>query len=399
MTNDDAFAYLMDADLVRSALPDWPAELGLVLCLVADGTCRTAVFHREESSRALRKAAGLLGRAERSFAVAPAVEGWPSRRVRFSEEQELLNIVAGEPGLVEVATDYAINYRFAREEGLNPETMVAGRPAAERSPAPRAVEGASARPGAIRRRLHLGLVGSEGGRHGVAAPSPGPTLAAVPTGEQVAGQAEARAEVVAAVQAEARTPVQSGGPASGPVLAPVLAPRMPAGFAPVSDVSRAECRFAQGRIGSDGQSIRLTLAPEKVTIRTRPVRVESVGFSPDFWRFCLPREALEGWRERRAAIVDMPLDCFPEALRRIFAARSYHVDVTITAEGVFLAPGMPIAETPATRDPKPRWLTPLRAAAVALVASGAATGGIYATGQGGPDRVTAMPGAVQVAAR
>ncbi|MWD28451.1 hypothetical protein E0K89_013280 [Aquicoccus sp. SCR17] len=331
MKSDDAFAYVLDEDLVRAVLPDWPEAMGLVLCLSADGRCETVVFHRDEGARALRKAAAVLGRPARSFPVAPAAEGWPTRRVRFSEEQEMLRLVAAAADLRELAQDYAINYRFARDEGLDPDDVaqgrVPGRIGDRSAPEPdRKAEIARE----VRRRLHLSLA-AEGKRR---APVP------LQVGVAQAGAA------------------QGVG--------------MPAGFAPVALPARRECHFASGRIGAHGGNVRITLAPELVTIRTRPAKVEEIGFSPDFSRFYLPRHALSQWKPGRVAILDVPMAQFPDSLRALFGARSFHLEATVTAEGVFLAPGAPLPEEgPA---PRRRWLSPRRAAMIGVLGLGTLAG-------------------------
>ena len=123
MNNSDAFAYCLDAELVRSVLPDWPEVLSLLLCLKADGTCRTVIFHAEEGSRALRRAAAALELPTRSFPVAPEVKGWPTRAVRFSEEQDMLTLVAGIPKLVAKAKDYLERYEHEKEAPKAPEAV------------------------------------------------------------------------------------------------------------------------------------------------------------------------------------------------------------------------------------------------------------------------------------
>ena len=373
MKSDDVFAYVLDEELVRSALPDWPAGMTLILCLQADGGCQTVVGHRDEAGRTLRKAAAALGLPERSFAVAPEVPGWPTRRVRFSEEQDMLNLVAEAGHLVELATDYAINYRFAKDEGLSPEAVTGGarRKAPQPKPRPRPV---ASKPASVvrevRRRLHLGL----------------------PSGPRME---------------------EPGRAAPAPVASRIMAnevPGMPAGFAPSGSPARAGCLFGAGHIGGSGGHVRVVLAPELATIQTRPVRVAEIGFSADFWRFYLPREALDGWQPGRPAVIDIPGEAFPEALRNVFAGRRFHVDATVTPEGVFLAPGAPIAprvrqkvaqaetdepeidetETMPAPEPKRRRRTPLRAAMTAVLVAGTAAGaGVLMLGGNTPE-LTAM---------
>lgn len=359
MKNDDVFAYVLDQELVRSALPDWPTGMILILCLKADGSCQTVVGHADETGRTLRKAAAALGLPERSFAVAPEVPGWPTRRVRFSEEQDMLRLVSEAKHLVELATDYAINYRFARDEGLSPEVVTGGaKPPQPRAPEPPAKPASVVRQ--MRQRLHLDLP-----------PQP---------------------------QAQPQIPAQPAPPPERPA--------MPAGFAPSAAAARADCQFGAGHIGGHGGHIRVVLAPEKATIQTRPVRVTEIGFSADFWRFYLPRAALAEWWPGRPAVIDIPAEAFPDALRNVFTGRRFHLDATVTPEGVFLAPGAPVEtqapveaieedepETPEIQpapEPKRRRRTPLRAAMTAFLVAGTAAGaGVLTLGDPAP-MLTAM---------
>ena len=175
-------------------------------------------------------------------------------------------------------------------------------------------------------------------------------------------------------------------------------PGMPEGFALANEPGRRDCHFGTGYIGGDAKHVRVVLAPEKVSIHTTPTRVSEIGFSADFWRFFLPRSALHGWRPGRPAVIDIPVESFPEGLRGIFSARRYHVDATITSEGVFRAPRPPLPlETPAPK-PKRRGRPALQAAIVAVVVMGAAAGTMAVAH--GPDAggwvMTAMLQALEV---
>ena len=329
MNNSDAFAYCFDEELVRSVLPDWPADLSLLLCLKADGTCRTVIFHVEEGSRALRRAAAAMDLPTRSFPVAPEVKGWPTRVVRFSEEQDMLTIVAGVSGLAEKARIYAQEYQADKDAAKAPKAVTEG---AEAPPLKEKIQAGPTR------RLNLGL---------------------------------AKADIAEKVRRMAAE-----------VPPPPSAPQMPAGFLPGG--AQRECQFGAGHIGIAGGYVRIVLSPDRVTVHTGPEVVTEIGFSADFWRFYLPRSALRGWVPGKAAVLDVPIESFPEALRRAFEGRLYHVEATITSEGVFLAPGGPVATEEVRTEPVPqpvirsrrRWLTPLRAAAAACVVAGTAAAAV-----------------------
>ena len=307
MTSDDTFAYIMDAELVRDALADWPEGMVLAVCLQADGDCKMVVGHDSEGSRILRRVAAAVDRAPRTFAVAPAVDGWPTRRVRFSDEQDILNMVADAPELVEVAARFAdMHGQPDAEPASDPEQA---EPAAKEPPQPSVMS-------QMKQRLHLGL-----------------------------------------------TTVRKPAPAEA---------GMPPGFAPLDSPSRAGCQFATGTIGGHGAGVRVAVSPDKISIQTEPKTASKVGFSADFRHFYLPREVLKGWKPGRAAIIDIPAEKFPESLRNAFMGRKFHLDVTVTSEGVFLThgPALPAEQTPVSES-KRRWRLPLRAAAAILVALGA----------------------------
>ncbi|KKL79388.1 hypothetical protein LCGC14_2015310, partial [marine sediment metagenome] len=126
MNSADCLAYFLDDDDLRDVLPDWPSEIDLAVCLDEGGACELVVYHRDESARILIRVAEVLGREMGSFSVVPEVTGHPTRRVLFSEEQQFLAMVASADRLIETATDYLINYRFAIEEGLDPELVTSG---------------------------------------------------------------------------------------------------------------------------------------------------------------------------------------------------------------------------------------------------------------------------------
>ena len=167
---------------------------------------------------------------------------------------------------------------------------------------------------------------------------------------------------------------------------------MPAGFLPGGP--QRECQFGAGLIGIVGGHVRVILSPERLSVRTTPRVVNEIGFSADFWRFYLPRWALLDWMPGMAAVLDIPLEAFPGALQRAFEGRQFKVEATITAEGVFLAPGGPVVEdveeedavdeapVPQVIKPRRSWLRPLRVAAAACVVAGTAAAAVNMVPEG-----------------
>ncbi|MBN9887143.1 hypothetical protein [Salipiger abyssi] len=316
----EKLAYFFEAADLMSVFTDWPEEIGLVLCLDDAGTCEMLLHHREEGKAVFRKAGAVLDCPPGEFAVVPAVEGYPTRRVMFSDEQKLLALVEDETDLAEMAADYLINYQFEKTRKAKAAESAAPTPASVQ----KALEPFRWRP-----RLHFSEI-RDAGR---------------------------------------RTPKE-----------PKPASSMPEGYAAAEAVKDRECRIAEGELSLDHRGVRLMLAPEQVTIKTRTQLVQEVGFRDDFSRFVLPRKAVDGWELGDPLVIDIPESFFPEGLRQRFAKGPRLAEVTVTAQGVFVAPGAAIPQPEVTEtEPVPakkrrRFFTPARAALVALAGLGVATG-------------------------
>ncbi|MGR3321943.1 MAG: hypothetical protein ACU0DK_08435 [Pseudooceanicola sp.] len=170
---------------------------------------------------------------------------------------------------------------------------------------------------------------------------------------------------------------------------PVRKPKadMPGGYAPASEIRGDECRFAEGILTLGRRGIRLVIAPDLVTARTRSIRVAEVGFRDDFSRFVLPREAFGHWQVGDALVIDMGVELFPAGLQQRFALAPRRADITVTQHGVFVVPGAAIEPEPPEPVRKPtrlqglaaarkRIFTPLRLALVALTGFGLMTGSV-----------------------
>ena len=115
----DALVYFVDPMELDVRSPGWPDHMRLLLCMDSDGLCEFVVYHEAEEYTILDRVAEILNRAVGEFAISPDVEGYPKRRLRFSEENALLKAIQDSKNLLEIATDYLINYDFAKEEGLD----------------------------------------------------------------------------------------------------------------------------------------------------------------------------------------------------------------------------------------------------------------------------------------
>lgn len=366
MSGIDAFAYLFEEDAIRMALRDWPEGMNLAFCLEDSGDCEMIVYHKDEGRAVLRKVAAVLRRSPGQFAVTPEVPGHPTRKILFSEEQKMLAMLADADQLIEVATDYAINYRFAKDEGLDPATMTAPARSEPAAPPPAPTPGPNPEPAPARRagsRLHL----SEAGEKPARASAEG------------SGRASAGDEPPLRRSFLQRDPPKPEAPRPAAAKEPPVEPAsrkktvfLPVGYSPADAPERRECHFATGRIVGQNGRVRITLGEGKVGINTKTIHVSDVGFRDDFSRFVLPRFTLGEWREDKTVVLDVPQDLFPAAMAQRFRVQPCRAVVTVTAQGIFIAPGAPLAaeELKARR----RLLTPARAAILAVLGIGLATG-------------------------
>lgn len=317
MSRSTTFVYILEADAVLAILPGWPDDIQVAVCLSPDGACDLAVHHKNEVSRVLDRIAREQGDA--LISVAPKVAGYPTRKVLFSEEQQLLSFLADSEDLTELACDYAINYRFTLEQGLNSDRFTASQAIQSQPEAPA-------------------------------------MSALTKFGEDAALSARSKAFVTHL--------------------------SLPSGYAAPAAVQQPECQFVTGYLEQTGDCLRLCISCDDRRAKVEPVLVTRVGFRDDYARFVLPRNALDGWEYGDAAQLDIPLDQFPEALVTRFLQTADVVQVTVTARGVFVSPSgnqgtvrpsAPIVSGFAQR-PRRRLFRSVHVAVVGLVAVMVVTG-------------------------
>lgn len=327
MSGSGTFVYLLEEEAVAAMLSGWPADMQVAVCLTPGGGCDLAVHHRSELSRVLDRIATLHGLDAQDLYVAPRVEGYPTRKVLFSEEQQLLSFVADSPNLVELASDYAINYRFARDEGLDPDMLA--RAAVGRRPAVR-----KAKP-------------------------PRTAPAGVGTG---------------------------ASPMSPRSAAFITHLSLPSGYAAPTPAQPQECIFVDGRLQRVDDKVRLTIAPDKAKGTEPAIAVQRIGCRDDFARFVLPRSLLAGWSPDKAALFELPVNLFPQAVIDRYMRAPHDCQVTVTVRGIFVSFGAPVAATPkesrpaapvtpvVAARPRRRLFKSVHVAVVVLVAMMVATG-------------------------
>lgn len=117
-------AVLMGPVEVRQTFHEWPAKMCLAVCLMESGDCQLVVFHQDEAGVFPRRLQSHLHLPGDELCFFPAVPGYPSRTLLYSDERRLVALVAEAPEIVEEASDYAVNYAFALEEGLDPAVFL-----------------------------------------------------------------------------------------------------------------------------------------------------------------------------------------------------------------------------------------------------------------------------------
>jgi hypothetical protein len=345
MDGPGIFVYLLEEDAVLAILPGWPAGMQVAVCLHPGGGCDLAVHHRNEVARVLDRLATLHHGAGSDLCVAPQVEGYPTRKVLFSEEQQLLAFVADSPHLVELAADYALNYRFALDEGLDADTVTGSSSQAAAAPQER--------------------------------PQPMP--------------ADVEAEQAPALSSRSR--------------AFITHLSLPSGYAAPISEQRPECLFVEGHLALAAGRVRLTLAPEASTGAEVAITVARIGCRDDFARFVLPRAALDGWSLGQSAVLDMSEALFPAAVVDHFMRKPHLCSVTITTRGIFVTPVEPVssaasgAEAVTVRAARPRrrllrrrLFKSVHVAVAVLVIGMVVTGHFAAALDRSPVQTAALPG-------
>lgn len=115
---------LIDAEDVKFVFPSWPDHICLAACLSSAGTCSLIVFRRDERNRIPARLVKLLGLNLGDVCFVPQVNGYQTRQFLYSDERRLMALVASDAFILEEAIDYAVNYNYALEEGLDPDRML-----------------------------------------------------------------------------------------------------------------------------------------------------------------------------------------------------------------------------------------------------------------------------------
>lgn len=115
---------LIDADDVKYVFSAWPDDICLAVCLTRDGNCSMVVFRRDERGAIPKRLMEILRVGVDDVCFVPRVHGFATKHFRYSDERRLMALVASDPDVLDEAVDYAVNYTYAIEEGLNPAVVL-----------------------------------------------------------------------------------------------------------------------------------------------------------------------------------------------------------------------------------------------------------------------------------
>jgi len=140
---EQVMAVLLEEDDLRLVHRDWPRKMRLAVCLMPNGDCQLLLFRQEEAGIFAARLRKHLRLRASELCIHPPVHGFPTRQLRYSDQQSLAALLADSPQLVEDATDYSVNFAFALEEGLDPVAFLGVDAEADFEPIPAVVPAAS----------------------------------------------------------------------------------------------------------------------------------------------------------------------------------------------------------------------------------------------------------------
>uniref|UniRef100_UPI003567BB3A hypothetical protein n=1 Tax=Shimia sp. TaxID=1954381 RepID=UPI003567BB3A len=121
---EKSLVVLVEPREMQLTLEGWPGDMWLALCLLSSGECRLMPFHDNEQLRIVPRLSRHLDLAAEDVCVVPAIEGYATQPLHYSDQRRLMRLVADQPGLSDEAADYSVNYRYALDEGLAPERLL-----------------------------------------------------------------------------------------------------------------------------------------------------------------------------------------------------------------------------------------------------------------------------------
>lgn len=117
-------AYFAEKEQLLDVFDDWPVGMGVTALLEDDTGYHLSLYHVEEGERVLDRLCTRMSLTSEDVVivspegVGPEGKGFARVKIRFSEDREILDLIAKRRSLPERARDYRINYEYARDQGL-----------------------------------------------------------------------------------------------------------------------------------------------------------------------------------------------------------------------------------------------------------------------------------------
>lgn len=94
MDHPTTLIYLAEAETLAQLHRDWPSELCVALCLEEQGSSDVVFLRGDEVAETPERVAAMLDRDDADFVIVPTFGGYPTKRLSFSQEQQLCGILA-----------------------------------------------------------------------------------------------------------------------------------------------------------------------------------------------------------------------------------------------------------------------------------------------------------------
>ena len=251
MNKMKAFIYFVEPEVIEGVLTGWPQKMRLALCLYKSGRVEIMMFHCKEGQGIIKRMRDILKLETGSFGIVPETKGYPTKAIRFSDQQHFLKLIMEKEDLCEIASDYAINYRFAEEEGLDPNYFT-----------------------------NSSNKGEKPSRRPVVKPS-------VPVNLFQSRRATAKKRIAVKTRAKAQK---------------------------ITNFVSGEKEYFKGsfaeiaRIETSGKNVLLTLNPDAAPSNLPVLQAPGIIHIDEYNQFLLDRPLVKNWNAGQSAVIEMPID-------------------------------------------------------------------------------------------
>lgn len=115
------FLYLLKEDELRGTFTEWPNLMNLAVWVDMASEFSITVYREEEQDQIISRIAQEADMQVSDIHVIPEQEGYQTASLLFSDENAIIKMVSERADLVDMAGDYAVNYQFCLDEGIDPK--------------------------------------------------------------------------------------------------------------------------------------------------------------------------------------------------------------------------------------------------------------------------------------